>query len=366
MGFYIRKAIRVGPFRFNLSKSGVGVSAGVKGLRLGTGPRGNYVHMGRGGLYYRKTLPSGIGNHNQTPVTPSFRAPRNSELPQEHTEIGHDPLEEIKSVHVTQMVDSSSASLVEELNEKSKKLPIWPSVAILGTVLALMAFIKLQAPMFALFLAILTVACTVLAVVKDSLRKTTVLFFDLEPEIEELYQKLHDVFLQISSSSSIWRIEAEGAIYDQKRNAGASSVLKRTLISLGIGSPAYFKTNLPVPRIPLGEQTLYFLPDKVLMFGPGGVGAVSYPNLQVSVVNMRFIERDKVPQDAQVVDRTWEYVNKQGGPDRRFNDNFEIPVVLYEDIIFTSDTGLNERIEISKIGFGEEFSRVIRMLASNI
>lgn len=50
MGFYIRKALRVGPLRFNLSKSGVGVSAGIKGLRLGTGPRGNYVHVGGAGL----------------------------------------------------------------------------------------------------------------------------------------------------------------------------------------------------------------------------------------------------------------------------------------------------------------------------
>src|SRR5438270_3002606 len=56
MGFYIRKALKVGPLRFNLSKSGIGVSAGIKGLRVGTGPRGNYVHMGRGGLYFRKSL----------------------------------------------------------------------------------------------------------------------------------------------------------------------------------------------------------------------------------------------------------------------------------------------------------------------
>ncbi len=43
MGLYIRKSISVGPFRFNLSKSGFGVSAGVKGLRVGTGPRGKSV-----------------------------------------------------------------------------------------------------------------------------------------------------------------------------------------------------------------------------------------------------------------------------------------------------------------------------------
>lgn len=58
MGFYLRKSFRAGPFRFNLSKSGIGVSTGVKGARVGVGPRGSYVHAGRHGLYYRKNLSS--------------------------------------------------------------------------------------------------------------------------------------------------------------------------------------------------------------------------------------------------------------------------------------------------------------------
>ena len=48
MPFYLRKSVSAGPFRFNLSKSGVGVSVGVKGLRIGTGPRGHYIHAGAG------------------------------------------------------------------------------------------------------------------------------------------------------------------------------------------------------------------------------------------------------------------------------------------------------------------------------
>ncbi|KAA3448364.1 hypothetical protein C7I87_21815 [Mesorhizobium sp. SARCC-RB16n] len=55
MGFYVRKSISAGPFRFNFSSGGVGVSVGVKGLRIGTGPRGHYIHAGVGGLYYRGT-----------------------------------------------------------------------------------------------------------------------------------------------------------------------------------------------------------------------------------------------------------------------------------------------------------------------
>lgn len=42
----------------NLSKSGLGVSGGVTGARIGLGPKGAYVHGGRHGLYYRKYAPA--------------------------------------------------------------------------------------------------------------------------------------------------------------------------------------------------------------------------------------------------------------------------------------------------------------------
>ena len=357
MGFYIRKAISVGPFRFNLSKSGVGLSAGVKGLRFGTGPLGNYVHMGRGGLYYRKTLPSGSTERNQQSHRPA--------LQQSNTEIEHELLKEIESAHITQMVDSSSADLVAEMNGKRKKVRIWPFIATLGAILMFVAFKNSETLILTLVIAAVAIAFTIFASIKDSLRKTTVLFFELEPEIEALYQKLHDSFSQLSLSSSKWHVEAEGAVKDRKRNAGATSVIKRTSISLSLGNPPYVKTNVSVPSIPVGKQTLYFFPDKVLIFEPNGVGAVSYPNLRISVENTRFIEDGSVPRDAKVVDITYKYVNKRGGPDKRFKDNRELPIALYEDLIFKSDTGLNERIEISRVGFGDGFSSAISMLAKS-
>ena len=45
MGLSYRKSISAGPFRFNLSDSGIGVSVGVRGFRVGSGPRGNYVSI---------------------------------------------------------------------------------------------------------------------------------------------------------------------------------------------------------------------------------------------------------------------------------------------------------------------------------
>ena len=56
MGWYLKKSFAFGPLRLNLSKSGLGASAGVKGLRVSTGPKGRQLNAGRGGLYYRTSL----------------------------------------------------------------------------------------------------------------------------------------------------------------------------------------------------------------------------------------------------------------------------------------------------------------------
>ncbi len=56
MGWYLRKSVKVGLFRVNFSKSGIGYSFGVRGARIGTGPHGPYIAGGRGGIYYRQSL----------------------------------------------------------------------------------------------------------------------------------------------------------------------------------------------------------------------------------------------------------------------------------------------------------------------
>jgi len=63
MGWSFRKSFKVAPgIRLNLSKGGVGISGGVKGFRVGVGPRGTNVSAGRDGLYYRKQLGGGFSS----------------------------------------------------------------------------------------------------------------------------------------------------------------------------------------------------------------------------------------------------------------------------------------------------------------
>lgn len=62
MGFRFGKSIRLGKFiRLNISKSGLGVSAGVKGFRVGVGPRGARLTTGIPGTGLSYSTQSGGG-----------------------------------------------------------------------------------------------------------------------------------------------------------------------------------------------------------------------------------------------------------------------------------------------------------------
>ena len=164
---------------------------------------------------------------------------------------------------------------------------------------------------------------------------------------------MHSAFDALLKCSRAWHVSAEGRVQDRKYHAGASSLLRRKQISFGRADPPFVKTNVSVPFIPVGKQTLYFLPDVVLIVEPNAVGAVSYSVLSLEAGQTRFIEEDGVPRDAKVVDRTWRYVNKRGGPDRRFKENRELPIALYGEMTISSESGLLEVVQISQLGVAE-------------
>lgn len=69
----------------------------------------------------------------------------------------------------------------------------------------------------------------------------------------------------------------------------------------------------------------------------------------------RFVEEETPPADATVVDQTWRYVNRNGGPDRRFNNNRELPICLYGKIDLRASKGVNQRIQCSRVEAAERF-----------
>ena len=201
MGFYIRKSVSAGPFRFNLSRSGLGVSVGVKGFRIGSGPRGNYVHMGRGGLYYRASLgrprtASGARNLGSAPYPPT-QSPRPG-----------DPLSVVEVGNVLEMVPSNGSEIVRQINEKMGRVRFWPWVLGGGSASSVALAGEPTGQVFALALILCTTALSALVAYLDVQRKTVVILYDLHEDIVSSLETFANEFDKVASASRVWNIDS--------------------------------------------------------------------------------------------------------------------------------------------------------------
>lgn len=343
MGIYFRKSISVGPFRFNLSKNGVGVSAGIKGLRVGTGPRGNYVHMGAAGIYYRTTFSS--------PKPQIAPEPTPQQIPSEVKT----SLSSVDNSDISTLVDSSSEDLLREIREKDA-LPQYRNIALLISAIALLFALKANAPIWLVCILVVGSMAGVIHLHRqDRLRKIVVLFYELEATQETAYEKLITGIKSLKSAQGLWSIDAQGDVSDRKYHGGASTLVARHDIQIKKEAPPFLETNIEVYSIEQKNRSIYFFPDRILIFAKKNVGALHYNSLSIASQAKKFIESEKVPGDAAVVDQTWEYVNKSGGPDKRFKNNRRLPVCLYEEIAIEGPNGFMTILQLSKLGVGKAF-----------
>jgi len=352
MGWFLRKAIKIGPFRLNLSKSGLGVSAGVKGLRVSKGPRGTHLFAGRHGLYFRERL-DGRGSR-----------PVGDQRPPPALDDADTQMREIVSADAARLIGPDSEAFIRELTERHRRLALFPAVLVLSLIgLCVTGGLALSGSAWwgAAFVCIACAACAGGGVVRDRdlKRKTVQVEYEMDEGERRVWSDLERALLGIGACRRVWQRTAEGEVRDRKYHAGASSVVRRHAIRIRKGTPSYFKTNVQLVAVDLRGQTLYWTPRYILVYQGRRVGLVRYRDLLASTDTTRFIEEEGVPGDAQVVDTTWRYVNKSGGPDRRFSNNREIPVCLYGEATLRSSGGLHVELMFSRVGAADALGSAV-------
>lgn len=357
MPFYLRKSVKAGPFRFNFSKSGMGVSVGVRGFRIGTGPKGHYVHAGRGGIYYRASI-GRAGEKQAKHTNKNIENPKTGFVEAENVQ-----MIKVESGDVLEMRNEAYQDILDDMNTKRKQIRFalmffWLTLAasIIGAITIDVGFV---------FLLIFSPFLWGVGRWFDSYRRTTVLLYDLEDSVQSSFRDMIVAFDNLMAAKGKWHIEAGGAVTDintWKHNAGASYIIRKKPTKLKYALPREVKSNIIPPALHVGKQVVYFMPDVVLVDDGTKIGAVGYTDLQLRSQDSRFIEEEKIPSDATVVGHTWKHPNKNGGPDRRFKVNPRIPICLYEALQLKSETGLNELVEFSKSGVATSFIHSVRPL----
>jgi hypothetical protein len=214
-------------------------------------------------------------------------------------------------------------------------------------------------------LALLLISWCVYLRYLDRKRKTVEIYYTLDDQIAELHSQFLQYFRELTSSKRIWQTLHVTLANDQKYHAGASQLVSRIPVVGVYGHKlpsTLMKTNVSIPCIVLKNTELYFFPERLIVKRGNKFGAAFYKNISIEQSESNFIETDTLPSDALVVDHTWKYLNKSGGPDKRFSDNRRLPICRYSQYTFKSEGGLFEVIMTSKLSAMDGFSRFLGII----
>ncbi len=330
MGFRLRKSIRMGGFRINLSKSGIGYSFGVPGLR--------YTKMANG----RDRTTYSIPGTGLSYVDESCQKEQNNFNNEQRTTAYNESPEQVYGSNLTNEVfdNSTSGEFLSAINSFKKRDLIYKLFIIIGSIL-IFCVSKSGAT---IFIGIMTFVFYIIYRNKKLLVNVE---YDFDETCKTHYEKLTLFLNELNSCSKLWMIKSGYQNIDAKRNAGASANINRAPISIIQKVPYYLKTNIVCYCLSLEVASFYFLPDKVLIETSSKTSCLNFEDFVFNFGNVLFVESEIVPNDAEINDYTWQYVNKNGSPDKRYKVNPKYPVCNYGKMEIKSSSGLNVSIILS-------------------
>ncbi len=278
----------------------------------------------------------------------------------------------VEAIAPAQLVDTSSDALLDEIRSKQQIMGILP-LAIGAAVIGFITFLLLlEAPgaeaakWGMLAIGILGLVCVPRAASRDRKARLVRVHYAFDSWGKRVQESLERLLQVLERGHALWAVNSEHFHGDWKRHAGAGTSVTRRRIQVGWGAPAFIETNARIGFLNVAGTRLYLFPDRLLILGSGGVRAVPYEDLSVNAGTVSFREEGGVPGDAKVTGKTWRYLNKSGGPDRRFNNNYQIPVVSYGTLEVSAPSGLRLSLQTSAESLAADSAKLIRDLQSAV
>lgn len=347
----------------NFSKSGISTTIGVRGASVNFSKQGTYLNTGipGTGIYDRQKI--GGGGKLQ-PNTPAL-------TPTSHPEYVSN--EEVSAIRTEEAEGTTTTGLQElkktllecydERTELTKEIGRAKTDFMFATILLVLSYLLIFGFLIKWFKQNKSDKNEFLEDLKTQLDQCHVnIDMDVDPEIEKKYHALMDAYKALTTSERIWDITSSVSVNRAQTRSAASTTVTRRLVKFGFGNIDIVKSKFDAIHFENANGgDLFFYPAFVaIVDGHKKFGLVDMRELDFSFHGQRFLEEEKVPIDAAVVDHTWAKVNKNGSPDKRFKDNYQIPICQYGKIELSSATGLNEAYQVSSYAKSEKFASAMQ------
>jgi Protein of unknown function (DUF4236) len=374
MGLRFRRSIKVLPgLRINFGLRGISATVGPRGASLNFGRRGTHLNLGLPGtgISYRTRLDR---PRSAVPQRATQPGPQWQTEPNVHDGQAAEPINVIQF----QSVDAASLGsgslervtrLLEKLQRQRKTVAVEIAEATRETYKA-----ERRAKRFSWlreWISPEAVAarreyaeeCSDRLEVLKQLNESLVLNveFAISEQAKSAFTNLANAFDRISRCTRIWDITSAQAVDRYRTRSAASQALDMRLVSFGRSDDSVMATEFKPPHLKNANGAdLLVYPAFVAAQVEGRFALLDIRKIDIASEVTRFVAHDgDLPSDAQVIGNTWQYVNKDGSPDRRFANNPTIPVTHYCKIFFQGE-GLNEAWMVSNADAGISFSEAVR------
>jgi hypothetical protein len=188
-------------------------------------------------------------------------------------------------------------------------------------------------------------------------------------QLEKSWLNCIDAFEELMESEKIWDITYTEGVDKVKARTIAETATKRTLIKRKEGEIEFVKSDLTPLFLPNANgPDLFFFPTFLVLFKDNQkFGIFDLKEIKTTLRLFGYIEEGKVPNDTEVIDHTWKKSNKDGSRDKRFKDNYQIPIVKYGEMLFETESGLEESFFFSNFdaftNFAKKYEYHVSLLA---
>lgn len=363
MAWSYRKRIKIIPgIHLNIGKNGISTTIGIPGASINIGKRGTYLNTGIPGTGFSSRTKL---NPSTNPASDKKDIPNNT-LPNEKNPaygdniFSHD-IDEITSQDMQGIKDTITKSheqrlellndlkYVEFLHQKNLSKLNWSYWLLYGFIFKEKTE-RLKEDIAHQKLVIQQIS-------EQTTNSAVQLDYDFDEEMKVQYEHLYQTFEKLCKSLKTWDITAEYANDRYATRSAASLTVTRRPVKFKTGQLSDIQSKIPAMIWDNANGSdLYFYPNFMIVWNSKEHFAiVAYYELEINFASTRFIEEEKVPSDTKVVDETWYKVNKNGTPDKRFKDNYKIPIVKYGELSLTTKTGLHEKYLFSNCEVVEQF-----------
>lgn len=188
--------------------------------------------------------------------------------------------------------------------------------------------------------------------------------FEMSDAVAKAFDVMCAAFRDCTRSQRIWDNVAHRQTNRVAERTTATRVVDLKPVKFELGKCPVIVAPMSVPRLENANGgDLYLYPGFLVYHaGSSNYALVEFEALDLEVVLTKFHEEGPVPTDAQQVGTTWAKANKDGSPDKRFKDNYAIPVMQYARLTVRSSSGLNEEYMLSNTVAAQAFGDAVQRL----